>query len=379
MTFTVNGQLLNNRYISTAILSPNNSLYSFGLGSGGQTGLNTTTNYSSPVQVGALSNWGTVSAPGAGSSGDTLSIKNNNTLWSWGDNTYGQLGLNTSTSYSSPVQVGALSTWTQIACGYAVGARQNNGTLWTWGYNFYGQLGQSDTTNRSSPVQVGALTTWTNVSSGRFHILALQNPGTLWAWGLNSLGQLGISNQTNYYSPVQVGTLNYWTQIAAGNGWSTALQSNGTLWSSGDNGQGQLGINSTTSSVSSPVQAGTISSWTQVACGYYFVAALQSNGTLWTWGSNSYNQLGLNTSTLSRIISPVQVGALSAWSQFSCGRYHMLALQNNGTLWAWGNNNYGQLGTSDQTNYSSPVQIGTLNKWNFVTCGYSYTTAQQIP
>jgi hypothetical protein len=92
-------------------------------------------------------------------------IQSNGTLWSWGNNSWGQLGLNDVTHRSSPVQVGALSVWTQIACGYFNAfAVTSLGTLWSWGINSFGQLGSSNTTHRSSPVQVGALSTWTVIS-----------------------------------------------------------------------------------------------------------------------------------------------------------------------------------------------------------------------
>jgi alpha-tubulin suppressor-like RCC1 family protein len=151
----------------------------------------------------------------------TVAAQSNGTLWAWGNNTYGQLGNNSTTNFSSPVQVGtSLIGWSNISSivggYYHTAVLLSNGTLWTWGYNLYGQLGTNNTTNRSVPTQVGGLTSWTKIASGNYHIVAGQNNGTLWAWGLNSYGQLGTSNQTNYSSPVQVGTLNNWNLVACG-------------------------------------------------------------------------------------------------------------------------------------------------------------------
>jgi alpha-tubulin suppressor-like RCC1 family protein len=106
--------------------------------------------------------------------------------------------------------------------------------------------------------------------------------------------------------------------------------------------------------------------------------AIQSNGTLWAWGNNSPGQLG-NTSLSTNFLTPIQIGTTSTWVGVSCGYYSSVAIQNNGTLWAWGNNSYGQLGTSDQINYSTPIQVGSLNKWNFVNAGGYSTVALQIP
>ena len=326
-------------YWSVAIQS-NGTLWAWGINSWGGIGLNTTTNYNYPVQVGALNNWAQIAC----GMSDTLAIQSNGTLWAWGNNSYGQLGTINQTHYSSPVQVGALSTWKKISSGWSHSAAiQTNGTLWTWGYNGYGALGTGNITNYSSPVQVGALSVWTQITCGNYYTAALQSNGTLWAWGLNQQGQLGLGNQTNYSSPIQVGNLSTWTQVVAGSSSTMSIQSNGTLWACGYNFYGNLGLNTSTSKYSSPVQVGTLSTWSQISCGYSFVIALQTPGTLWTWGNNQYGRLGLNTLT-NGYSSPVQVGALSVWTKISCGYITAAAIQTPGTLYTWGNNSFGQLG-----------------------------------
>ena len=235
-------------------------------------GLNTTTlsNVISPVQVGLLSIWTKITTAGATYS---LGIQTPGTLWAWGANASGQLGLNTSTNYSSPVQVGALSSWTQISAGFFTStAVQSPGTLWAWGSNNFGQLGQSDTTNRSSPTQIGALTTWTQVSNGAYSMYAIQSSGTLWACGNNSYGQLGLGDLTHRYSLVQIGSSSNWTQIYASTNsflFALAIQSNGTLWAWGNNSFGQLGLNNTTN-YSSPIQVGALTTWTSASPGGYW-------------------------------------------------------------------------------------------------------------
>ena len=415
-------------YFTVAIQS-NGTLWSWGQDGYGVLGLNTSTNYSSPVQVGALSTWSRVACGYY----HAAAIQSNGTLWTWGYNNVGQLGNNSTTNYSSPVQVGALSTWTQVVGGnlHTV-AIQSNGTLWSWGYNAFGNLGNNTTTGTSSPVQIGALSVWTQITAGAQSTAAIQSNGTLWAWGQNNNGQLGLNTNINYSSPVQVGALSTWSRVAMqqynigailqssgtlyasgfgsygslGNNstttqsspvvilspsygpWSKiagayyttiAIQNNGTLWSCGYNLYGQLGLNTTTVSISTFVQVGSLSAWTQIAGAKTQILALQSNGTLWGWGSNSYGQLGLNTSTLTGVLSPVQVGALSTWTKVACGYAFSLGIQSNGTLWTWGNNNYGQLGLSDITNRSSPVQVGALSTWTQVSGGQYYTLALQNP
>jgi alpha-tubulin suppressor-like RCC1 family protein len=305
----------------------------------------------------------------------TSVIKNDGTLWTWGVNNYGQLGLeNNVTQTSSPSQVGSLSTWTQIAAGYYhTLAIQSNGTLWSWGLNSWGQLGQNNQTNYSSPVQIGTSSIWTQISCGYRFTLAIQSDGTLWAWGNNSNGQLGTSNRTHYSSPVQVGALSVWTQISANKGdnsHSLAIQSGGTLWAWGSNAYGQLGSNNT-QSYSSPVQVGALSIWTKISAGLNNSLTLQSNGTLWAWGYNNQSKLGLNTTT--NYSSPVQIGSSSTWSQIANDNDSSLAVKYDGTLWAWGNNTYGQLGLSDLTRRSSPVQVGNLSTWILASTGYGFT------
>ena len=183
--------------------------------------------------MGTLTTWLSATA-GAGAS---LAIKTDGTLWAWGYNYYGQLGDGTNVSKSSPVQVGTLTTWSSVSTGgYTLGstlAIKADGTLWAWGHNGTGQLGLGDGAWRSSPVQVGALTTWSKVYAGAYHTLAIKTDGTLWAWGDNTRGELGQGDNTTRYSPVQVGSMTYWSSASSGpyvtggvmiGGWSMALQ-----------------------------------------------------------------------------------------------------------------------------------------------------------
>jgi alpha-tubulin suppressor-like RCC1 family protein len=296
----------------------------------------------------------------------SLAIASNGTLWAWGNNARGQLGLNNITNRSVPIQVGDLSVWKELfnARGSsAVGpehsfAIQSNGTLWAWGSNSYGQLGLGDQTNRSSPVQVGIESYWAKISLGAQHTLALQSNGTLWTWGRNdqsgnSGAQLGLGDRTNRSSPVQVGALSVWTEIACGYGCSLAIQSNSTLWAWGNNATGQLGLSDTTNR-SSPVQVGTLSNWAYVSSAFETLAG-QSNGTIWAWGRNNGGQLGLGDRT--NRSSPLQVGNLSNWAQVRCGYNNTYAIQSNGTLWAWGNDINSQLGNNQTAYYTQPYKI----------------------
>ena len=329
--------------------------------------------FSAPGQVGALTDWVTV----VGAVATGYGVKADGTLWSWGWNgPTGACGLGTAGTYSrvnSPTQVGALTTWYKVGSAYRSGfAIKTDGTLWSWGTNNLGVLGLGNTTAYSSPKQVGALTTWLNISSSgsssNTFVAAIKTDGTLWSWGNNSKGQLGLGNVTNYSSPKQVGALTTWLDVSCGNYASTlAIKTDGTLWSWGSNSSGELGLGDTTYR-NSPVQVGALTTWSKVSCGTQHSLATKTDGTLWSWGANGGNgQLGLGNTT--NYSSPKQVGALTTWFKVSAGGSYSLATKTNGTLWSWGLNASGQLGLGNITNYSSPKQVGVLTTWSNITSG----------
>ena len=298
-------------------------LWSVGQNNIGQLGIGTSLdNRSSPVQVGSATDWYSVSA----NTEHSLAIKEYTTggkLFAFGNNTFGRLGLGDTTERSSPVQVGANTDWLMASAGglssfairYKAGSNFEIGSLWAWGSDNFGRLGIGNLGNRSSPVQVGADEFWHVVAAGTNHTIALkwdaENTGnySLWSWGVNAVGQLGLGDTTARTSPVQIGSTQKYISISAGNGFSAAIKDDNTLWTWGVNTNGQLG-DGTTTSRSSPVQvSGT--SWYRVACLVFSMVALKTDGTLWAWGLNSSGQLGQGNTTDTS--SPVQIGALTSW------------------------------------------------------------------
>lgn len=349
------------------------NLYTWGTNNYGQLGLGDTTNRSSPNQIGTQA-WSKVSNSNAAS----LAIKTDGTLWAWGQGGFGQLGLGNTTNYSSPKQIGAESNWSNVfSSGIAlhVLAIKTDGTLWSWGYNLYGQLGLGDTTQRNSPVQVGALTNWLKAACGNGFSAAIKTDGTLWTWGANvsgaygGTGQLGLGNVTNYSSPKQVGSLTNWLNVACGTYHTIATKTDGTLWTWGWNGEGELG-NGNTTRRSSPVQVGALTDWSVPSCGYYNSFCLKTNGTIWSWGENNAGALGIGNITY--YSSPKQIGALTSWGFLRGDARSGTAIRTSGALWAWGANGNGQLGLNT-TSYgvSSPNQVGALTTWLTVTSGYN--------
>jgi len=332
-------------------------VYTFGANTYGNLGVGNTTRYSSPVQVGSRSD-NYASALSLGGFYGTTFVKLNGSLYVAGNNTYGQLGLGDTTHRSSPVQVGADSWLFFVITNSGQGVR-TNGTMWVTGYNADGRLGVGDTTNRSSPTQLGAATNWTALSNGGGSLYGIRG-GALYGWGNNGSGQLGQSNTTFYSSPVQIGGATNWSSIAAKVGFSVAGGiRGGALYMWGYNGVGQLGQNNVTD-YSSPVQVGAGTNWAVLVTGNS-TFAIKTDGTLWAWGTNADGALGLGN--LTNYSSPVQVGTLTTWLSVSVGQNNAIAIKTDGTLWSWGTNGNGELGLNDLVNRSSPVQVGSTTAW----------------
>ena len=342
-------------------------------GLGNNLGINqpTPSQRSSPVQIGTEGTWMQIDGGGYDSAGG---IKSDGTLWTWGSNTFGKLGLNQSPSNarrSSPTQVGTNTTWVTFAAAEAVSyGIKTDGSLWGWGVE--GQWGTptgSPAGHRSSPTQVpgtwgaarGKIALWTNAAA------AISSSGKLYTWCRNYSGSLG-QNQTpseNYSDngPTQVGTDTTWDTVGGvtDQGWrmAQALKTDGTMWAWGGNGDGQLGTNDTTSR-SSPTQIGSDTTWTnKFACegSKNNKLAIKTDGTLWAWGGQDEGQLGLNQAG-THYSSPTQVGTETTWSKIAAaGAYACFGKKTDGSLLGWGANWDGMMGQNNRTTYSSPIQL----------------------
>lgn len=272
------------------------TLWCWGQNYVGQLGTGDTNVDLSPVQVGTSADWASVSV----SYSSACATRTDETLWCWGSNAYGQLGLGNYTDQHSPVKVGTATDWATVSTQVAATAcaTRTNGTLWCWGDNTDGELGIGNTTSQPSPVQVGTATTWARVSTdGSLYTCATRTNRTLWCWGDNTYGELGTNNTTSELSPIRVGTATTWVSVSAGNGANTcATRADRTLWCWGQNYAGQLGTGDTNVHLS-PVQVGTATSWTGVARGLEFGCAARADHSLWCWGSNYFGQLGLGDTT----------------------------------------------------------------------------------
>ena len=350
---------------------------------------------STPVQVTEFN--GVVAIDGSRS--HTLMVKSDGTVWAFGNNTYWQLGDGTTNSSTIPVQVvgpggvGYLSGITAVATGwYHNLALKSDGTVWAWGYNSDGQLGIAVRDSGSStPVQVkapagaGFLTDVVAVAAERFWSLALKSDGTVWAWGANYEAGVGDNTTGTRSRPVQVkgtggvGFLTDVTTIAAGDTLAIARKTDGSVWTWGSNYYGQAGDGTMATSgansrklapvqVKGPGGVGFLGDVVAVGTGQFHALAAKSDGTVWTWGDDTAGQLGNGTNPASttpvQVLGPNGTGFLTgitAVSGANAVQYreyaHSVALAQDGSVWTWGWNNYGQLGDGTLTLRTTPVKV----------------------
>lgn len=361
---------------STAPVTSNVLLYSWGLNTSGQLGTNDLTQYNSPVLVQHASNlsWSMISAGG----GHTMAIRSDGKLFAWGANNRGQLGNGTTTATSTPVQIGN-SSWVAVSAGqeFTVAIRLG-GSVFTWGSNDDGQLGTGTLTARSSPALLAAgtnnwnLRSFTMISAGAAHVIAYSSSLTdVCTWGAGYWGQLGTGSYGVTYRLLNPTTINFGTaaQVAAGYNFSMIRHTDGRVWVMGEAGAGALGLNNTTDRYVPTQLPGT---WTKLAASAQGTFALGIKASkLFSWGNNASGQLGSGTTT-SRS-SPVQIGA-DNWTDVHAGTGHVVAIRSDGTLWTWGLNNVGQLGDGSTTNRSTPGQVGS-DTWAQIDAGASHTVA----
>ena len=361
-----------NQYVFA--LKSDGTLWSCGYNAGGQLGLGDTTNRNVFVQIGTATNWQAMGVfDGFGS---MFAIRADGTLWSWGNNSNGQLGLGDTTNRLAPVQVGTGTTWASVKNrGQITIAQKTDGSIWGCGYGGNGSLGQNNTTDQHSFVQLGTATNWASYDvNGDFYGIKTDN--TLWVCGTNTSGQLGLGSGVIIKKVLtQVGS-NVWQSIFASGDTIYAIKTDGTLWAWGSDGHARSGLGITgnignnLAIVYTPTQVGSSTLWLAMtgtsADSSVPSLGLRTDGTLWATGGNSSGQLGLGDTT--DRITFVQVGVATDWTLpviDPAGR-NVLALKTGGTLWAWGNNLHGQLGISSTTDQHSPVQVGT-GTWKFIS------------
>ena len=309
-------------------------------------------------------------------------IKTNGSLWVWGKISYLGINISSATAYmSTPVTTFAGGNdWKEVSCGLThIGAIKYDGSLWVWGNNgsVSGNLGTNDTTDRLTPVTTFAGgNDWKQVSCNDLHTSAIKTDGSLWMWGDNTSGKLGTNDTITRSTPVTTfAGGNDWKQVSCGRDCSAAIKTDGSLWTWGKNDFGSLAINDNITR-STPVT--TISGgndWKQVAVSKHSMAAIKTDGSLWVWGNNGIGNLGTNDA-ITRSTPVTTFAGGYDWKQVSIGENdnNIAAVKTDGSLWTWGFGNYGALGTNTFRDSSTPVTTyAGGNNWKQVSCA-NYAT-----
>ena len=337
----------------------------------------------------------TVKAIAAGD-GYSVAIKSDGSLWTWGRDKGGQilLGKNAENT-ATPARFGTAGDWASVACRSASSfALKTDGSLWGWGGSAFMAFLPPEHGKANGPTRFGDAHDWAAIAcggtedSGETFCLALKKDGSLWAWGSNSGGGgIGLGEEKSTTTPTRVGAANDWAAIACGDDFSLALKTDGTLWAWGDNSSGQLGIGNTSTPagagemefpVSTPTRVGKANDWAAVAGGQYFSLALKTDGSLWAWGDNKFGELGRG-GTASTVYRPARVGKASDWSAIACGEGFSLALKKDGGLWEWGEmwSGYLRPGYVPAAIYHrhTPFRVGAAHDWASIACGSDHCLA----
>jgi alpha-tubulin suppressor-like RCC1 family protein len=414
-------------------ISSDQVVYCWGSNNLGQLGNGTTTNSATPVPILTISNIVGLTA----GYNHTCALNSTGNVYCWGDNTYGQLGISSFTGQTSPTLIVGLNNIQSLAYidnAWHTCAIDTSGDVYCWGYNGSGQLGDGTSLTRNTPVMIEGLTSITNVTigsvqgninSGYTCSLSSSNSaycfgdytsflapdpagvskattptlidgldpvidfaagyshscgligadGSVNCWGANGYGQIGDGTVIRRVNPTAATGVSSTVHLDNGRDHSCALGSDGTLYCWGGNGSGQLGAGNALRQTGIISVTGVPTTISSFSLGFEYTCAITTDNNPYCWGYNGYGQLGDGT-TINRL-SPVAVQGLPASSaNFLIARYtHSCSIMNNGDLYCWGNNEYGQLGDGTTVNKLSATYINGVSNAIDVTTGYFHTCA----
>lgn len=335
----------------TLALTPDGSVWAWGYNSDGQIGDGTTTNSLNPKMIISVG----VRDISAGAS-SSFAIKNDGSLWAWGNYKF-ELpisdGVDRPDSYTPKKIIdGNVKT---ISAGNHALLLKEDGSLWAWGDNYSGEIGDGTTEERPLPKKIISGDVQ-NISAGIGFSVITKKDGSVWAWGMNDYYNIGDGTNEKRLIPTQILTSDF-IQACAGYDHSVALKKDGTIWGWGYNSVGQIGVIHDTWFVDTPTKL-PISDVKSLVIGSQYTMAIKQDGSLWAWGSNVFGQLGDGTTTdvETGIETPKQIISSGVKSVSTCSM-HTFIFKTDGTIWAWGINDFGQLGDGTTTNSLVPKLI----------------------
>ena len=299
------------------------------------------------------------------------------TLYSTGENDYGNLALGDSGIDRDEFEAIGPTLYSSVSCGAAfVAAIKTDGTLWVAGQGTYGQLGLGAfSIERDEFEQVGS-DTWLWVTCLNHSMLAIKSDGSLWGTGYNANGELGlgIGGSGNKNVLTSVDSRSDWAKVEGGQHFAIATRTDGSIYGTGRNTDGELGLNDRVNrNIFTHISS---ENWRHIQCGGYHTLGIRSNGTLWATGVANSGQLGLGPDVViaQRVLVLTQVGADSDWNSIAAGEYHSMATKTDNTLHGTGFNYYGELGLGDEILRDVFTQVSG-SSWETVYTGFtsSYT------
>lgn len=325
---------------SSAAIRDNGSLWMWGENFNGQLGDGTDVTRSTPV--GIMTNVKSVSLGAFHSA----AIKEDGSLWMWGSNGHGQYGDGTYISSNIPVKI--MENVKNAALGYeSTAVIKEDGSLWMWGNVEWARSGNTISSN--TPVKV--MENVKSVSIGIFDTAVIKEDDSLWVFGHNYGGDSSEGIDGNLVEPVKL--MDGARSVSLGFTHSGVIKKDGSLWMWGNNDYGKLG-DGTEIKRSEPVKI--MDHVKNISLGNNYSAALKEDGSVWTWGLNSNGQLGdgteINRST------PVKI--MDHAKSIEMGAVHSAAIKEDGVLWMWGAASRGQLGESLYGNRTTPQPVTNL-------------------
>jgi alpha-tubulin suppressor-like RCC1 family protein len=342
--------------VHSLVTKTDGTLWTFGSNSFGELGTSTNVGAINPTPTQVMTEVSAVAAGGEHS----MVLKTDGTLWTFGNNDSGQLGstTNSGTANPNPTPIQVMTGVSAVAAGRSHSmVLKTDGTLWTFGNNFYGALGTTINSSipNPNPTPTQVMTGVSAVAAGGEHSMVLKTDGTLWTFGNNGSGQLGTSTNVRASNPTPTQVMTGVSAMAAGQDFSLALKTDGTLWTFGRNNKGQLGTE-TNAGTETPTSTPTLilTGVSSVAAGGWHSMVLKTDGTLWTFGRNHKGQLGTETNAGTETPTSTPTLILTGVSSVAAGGWHSMVLKTDSALWTFGSNAWGQLGTSTNTGPGTP-------------------------
>jgi alpha-tubulin suppressor-like RCC1 family protein len=252
----------------------------------------------------------------------------------------------------------------------------SDGSLWAIGDNSNGNFGNGTTLSSAEPIKINNSSLWKKIEMGPDWVIAIKNDGTLWSWGNNQYYTLGFWGSGIYKDPIQISQDNKWIDVFLGEYHTLGLKNDGTLWAWGSNQYGQCGTDAWGSYISNPSQIQSDNNWESIATSNQTSYGIKRDGTLWAWGKNDFGQV--NDSSNVKIKLPVKVGNDNNWKSVKGGHDRVFAIKKDGSLWTWGKNTGGLLGLGNSIERVSITQIGNSTDWNkILSVGQECTFAKK--